>query len=723
MMDAGQIWLSCVRCAPGATALTVSAVLWVALSSLLCCAASGGVIAPMPTGKTFRNSIGMEFVRIEPGSFVMGHHGGKIPDQILDAREADGARRVGLPDDGDYDEVPAHKVTISNPFYIGICEVTNQQYEQFDPLHVYLRGKVGFSIDNDEAVIFVSWHEAQAFCDWLSRKEGLPYRLPTEAEWEYACRAGTTTLFSTGDTLPEACVKNPGSSWYPTQHRARGRAEVVPLHVGKTPPNPWGIYDMHGNVEEWCDDWYGPYEAQEQTDPVGRADGDFKVTRGGSHSTFPYYMRSANRMGSLADNKSWYIGFRVVLGEIPPTAALPPVPPARYQLDVRQDPVPRPPKGPDPDKPHFRGPVEYVKIPEGSRGPLYSHHNHDPAITECPNGDLLAVWYTTAIERGRELAVAISRLRRGEQQWEEASPFWDAPDRNDHCPVVWFDGKKTLYHFNSLSAAATWGPLAILMRTSIDNGVSWSRARMMIPEHHVRHQLISGVFRTREGYVVLPCDASPGGRGGTALLISRDEGQTWVDAGGTIAGIHAGVAQLSDGRLLAFGRGDEIDGRMPQSISCDMGKTWERTASPFPPIGGGRRLVLMRLRARASQSSKGPLLFVSFAGDPMMITDAAGKQRPVQGMFGALSYDDGKTWPKMRLVSDDGPGREAAAMDGIPFVLSRSSAEPRGYLAACQGANGLIHLISSRNHYCFNLKWLETPPPAVEPADQPQGQK
>jgi hypothetical protein len=460
---------------------------------------------------------------------------------------------------------------------------------------------------------------------------------------------------------------------------------------------------LHGNVEEWCGDWYGPYAAGDQVDPVGRADGDFKVARGGSHSTYPYYLRSPNRMGTLPEERSWYIGLRVVLGPLPPSEPLPPLPPARYQLNVSQDVALRLSKGPDPDKPYFRGPVAYVKIPAGSRGPLFSNHNHDPAITECPNGDLLAVWYTTCAERGRELAIAISRLRRGETEWEEASPFWDTPDRNDHCPVVWFDGKETLYHFNSLSAAATYGPLAIVARTSTDNGVTWSRAKFIIPEHGSRHQLVSGVRRTREGYIILACDAP----NGTALHISRDEGQTWSDPGGTIAGIHAGVAELGDGRLLAFGRGGTIAGKMPQSVSADLGRTWEYTASPFPPISGGQRLVLMRLQ-------EGPLLFVSFATEPIMITDASGKQRPVQGMFAALSYDDGQTWPKMRLVSDDGPGRDEAALDGRPFVMSYKSAEHVGYLAACQAADGLVHLITSRNHYCFNLKWLETP--AAAPA-------
>lgn len=672
-------------------------------------AAAAAVLAAMaadlPQGKRYRNSLGMEFVRIEPGSFVMGHDGSPLPESVLHDTTADGRVKVWYPRGGDYDERPAHRVTITRPFYLGLTEVTNRQFEEFDPLHAHVRGKWGFSIDDDEAAVFVNWHEAKAFAKWLSEKEGRPYRLPTEAEWEYAARAGTATLFSTGDLLPAFFLKNPDTSWYPVPGRSRGRAEVVPLHAGKTPANPWGLYDMHGNVEEWCEDWYGPYTAEEKTDPVGRAAGHFKVTRGGSHSTFAYYQRSANRSGTLPEDKHWYIGLRLALGGMPATRPLPPLPPERYQLQVRQG---KPPALRfDQRRPHFFGPVPYVKIPAGSEGPLFSRHNHDAGLAECPNGDLLAIWYTTVTERGREVAVAASRLRAGQDEWEPASPFWDAPDRNDHCPMLWYDGKRTLYHFNSLSTAATWGPLAVLMRTSADNGATWSPARLILPEHRGRQQVITGMFETKEGYWVMACDAGPGATRGSALQISRDRGRTWADPGGTIAGIHAGVAQRRDGSLIAFGRGGDIDGRMPRSISADMGKTWRYRASPFPPIGGSQRLNLIRL-------NEGPLLFISFANGPMPIRDASGRERPVRGLFAALSYDDGETWPKIRLVSDDGPGRQAPTLDAREmFTLRHSSAEPRGYLATVQSRDGMIHLISSINYYRFNLKWLETPPPAL----------
>jgi formylglycine-generating enzyme required for sulfatase activity len=617
----------------------------------------------------------MRMVRVAAGTFTMGASVTPLPQAL--------APKPYL-QFGDFDEKPAHRVRITRSFDVGAYEVTNAQYEQFDPSHRQLRGKLGFSKGDDEAVVFVSWQDAVRFTEWLSKKEGRPYRLPTEAEWEYFARAGTSTPFHTGDALPAEFRKNAKLSWYPDPAREKGD-EVVTLTVGKTTPNAWGIYDVHGNVEEWCLDWYGPYVAGEQVDPVGRASGDFRVTRGGSHSTEIYYLRSANRMGALPDDRSWLIGFRVVQAPMPVTKPLPAVGPSRYQMNVNQS-VPRDVhRGPDPEKPYFKGPREYVKIPPNSYGPLFSQHNHDPAITECPNGDLLAIWYSCVTEQGRELATAASRLRYGQEEWEPASPFWDAPDRNDHAPALWFDGEKTIYHFQGMAAAATWGALALIMRTSTDSGATWSPARLIEPEHGLRHQPVESVFRTKEGVIVLPADAITGGSGGTSIHISRDGGKSWSDPGGDIRGIHGGVTQLKDGRLMAFGRGMPIDGHMPKSLSSDMGQTWVYSTSPFPPISSGQRLVLMRLK-------EGPIFLASFGEN---------------GLFASLSFDEGETWPVRRLVTDDGPPHPVAGIDGHLFTMSRTQAEMKGYLSVCQGLDGVIHLISSRQHYAFNLAWVK----------------
>ncbi|MHC4645601.1 MAG: SUMF1/EgtB/PvdO family nonheme iron enzyme [Planctomycetota bacterium] len=647
---------------------------------VMCCPL---ISAEMPTTGQYTNSIGMKLVRIKPGSFQMGQLKTPLPSEILPMFRGRG--KVDCLTEGDYDEKPVHTVTITKPFYMGTFEVTNFQYELFDPEHKSLRGKNSFSEADDEAVINVNWYDAQAFCRWLSDKEGLPYRLPTETEWEYACRAGTTTNYHAGDILPEDFSK--GGS----------RAS---LQVGKTPPNGWGLYDMHGNVEEWCHDWYGPYPRKPQTDPVGYVGADFKVLRGGSHSTPEYYLRSANRMGQLPECKNWLMGFRVVLGELPDTRPRRMPKPERYQKDV----VTRDPtdvtKGPDRDKPYFRGPYKYVKIPVDAIGPLFAAHNHDPAIVECPNGDLLTCWYTCVDEGARELAQAASRLRWGRVEWEPASPFWDAPDRNDHAPAMWFDAPDTIYHFTGVGADGGRGRMVMVMRSSKDNGASWSAPRAIVPNFAGGHQLSEPVFRMHDGTIVLTID------GRRTLWMSRDEGLTWTNPGGDILGIHAGVAQLRDGSIFALSRSNGDRKTMPISISRDGGKTFTYEPSEFQPIGGGQRLALLRLK-------EGPLFLASFAGhgEGMEITDSTGTKRNIQGLFAAISEDEGKTWPYKRLVSDDGPGRAIECTDGGAVVLSARSAEYRGYLAVCQSADGLIHLISSRNHYAFNLKWIKTAPP------------
>ena len=214
------------------------------------------------------------------------------------------------------DESPVHNVTVS-PFFMAEVEVTWDQYWAFygntmsegrtPPETVYANNSnpnvdaisgptppFGFPDQGwgggDRPAITMTHYAAETFCQWLSKKTGKTYRLPTEAEWEYACRAGTYTLFSAGDGLPATCLRN--------QKVARD-FEPVSLKVGQTPPNAFGLYDMHGNVEEWCLDWYAPYSGEELEDPAGPLAGEFRVTRGGSHHTPEKYLRSANRMAMI----------------------------------------------------------------------------------------------------------------------------------------------------------------------------------------------------------------------------------------------------------------------------------------------------------------------------------------------------------------------------------------------------------------------------------------
>lgn len=618
----------------------------------------------------------------------------------------------------DYDEAPVHKIVLTRPFRMGNTEITNAQYEAFRPEHRLLRGKNGVSKGDDEAVVNVSYNDAVAFCQWLSKKEGKHYRLPTEAEWEYACRAGTYTQFSTGDGLPSAFQRN--------QKVVRDYAPVS-LKVGQTPPNAFGLYDMHGNVEEWCYDWYGPYLSGTQINPAGPSRGEYRVTRGGSHNTPENYLRSANRMAMIPEDKHSLTGFRIVEADMPLTYNDSAAPMSLNAENVSQNMAVW--KKTSENVPVFIPPVPFVVQPPcDSKTPFY-RHNHQPALTWCDNGDMLAIWFSANEENGRGMVVLGSRLRAGAEQWDAASLFFKVPDRNMTGSALLNDGSGTLYHFNGVEAAGDWQNLAIVMRTSKDNGATWSAPRLIAPEHAKRHQVIAGTFLTKQGWIVQACDAGPDGSAGTAVQISKDHGKTWTDpwdgapkpsfqqesVGSTIAGIHAGVVRLKNGDLMALGRSCNIKDkegkwRMPMSISSDGGKTWRYTASQLPPIDGGQRLVLMRLH-------EGPLLVVSFTDHPqrtpevdrgMLFKDSkTGEAYKGYGMYAALSYDEGKTW-KIRKLLTDGVSRHlnGGAWTGY-FDMDKTHAEPRGYLAGTQTPDNMIHIVSSRLYYRFNLAWLK----------------
>jgi formylglycine-generating enzyme required for sulfatase activity len=245
--------------------------------------------------KTVVNSLGMEFVLIPAGTFVMGSP-------------------IGEPH-RHRDEVQ-HEVTITKPFYMQTTELTLKQWRDLMGAKFFGLWKWRWRGEGDMPKVKVSWFDAVDFIDELNeRKEGV-YRLPTEAEWEYAARAGSTTAYTWGKDIE--CSKamysnNSLKEGNCVEHViAKGLTEDQPAPVRRYPPNAWGLYDMHGNVWEWVQDWYGEYPTTAVVDPKGPDSGTIRVRRGGSWFRFGWSCRSANRNTSHPGSKYNTLGFRVV---------------------------------------------------------------------------------------------------------------------------------------------------------------------------------------------------------------------------------------------------------------------------------------------------------------------------------------------------------------------------------------------------------------------------
>ena len=224
----------------------------------------------------------MKLKLIQPGSFMMGS-----------TEDKDSER-------------PVHKVTLTKPFYLGVYEVTQGQ-------RVMGTNPSNSNTSDLLPVEMVSWQDAAEFCRKLSAMEGLEYRLPTEAEWEYACRAGTTTPFSMGMTISTDEANYNGNYIYGRGVKGVYRGKT--MEVGSFAPNAWGLYDMHGNVWEWCADWFGSdyYKRSPERNPTGPAPGTYRVLRGGGWNSHPRHVRSAFRLdGHPPDYRSFISSFRVV---------------------------------------------------------------------------------------------------------------------------------------------------------------------------------------------------------------------------------------------------------------------------------------------------------------------------------------------------------------------------------------------------------------------------
>jgi formylglycine-generating enzyme required for sulfatase activity/tRNA A-37 threonylcarbamoyl transferase component Bud32 len=254
---------------------------------------------------SFTNSIGMEFVLVPAGSFVMGSSDDDMREVLADAKR--------YREDANLEwftrEQPQHEVRIAEPFYLGKYEVTQGEWAA-----VMGSNPSYFKGDDRLPVEMVSWNDCQEFVTRLNaRNDGYVYGLPSEAEWEYACRAGTRTPFSFGETITAEQVNYDGN--FPYGNAPKGKYRGKTTRVGSFPPNAWGLHDMHGNVLEWCQDgWHDDYNGA-PTDARVREQGsdNLRVLRGGSCSQFARDCRSANRFCYAPSVRGSFIGVRVAV--------------------------------------------------------------------------------------------------------------------------------------------------------------------------------------------------------------------------------------------------------------------------------------------------------------------------------------------------------------------------------------------------------------------------
>ena len=618
---------------------------------LLSVIASVFIVLPL----TAQKPVAIPMVHVKAGSFTMGAASASLPPAVTQGYGVMSTR----PAHGEWDEHPAHKVTLTHGFLIAKNLITVNEFQEFDPNYTPVPGNPGYAAG-------VSYQQAVAYCKWLSKETGKPYRLPTEAEWEYAARAGTQTPFFTGDTPPKA-----------------GQA------------NPWGLVISEG-TPEWVADWYAPYQAEAQVNPTGPLDGHFRVVRGGGLDSrhpkpgeiypamAPYFMRSANRASMAPDYQSngGNIGFRVVEAPMPPAH---PTPQRNYwfKTDVKQTPVSIT-AGPDPEKPFYETHELFPNLDGKSmpdvgwriglaRGLGITYHNS--AVQELANGDMVAAYYNSPNkEDDPDQTILIMRRRAGSDAWDMPEPWPYFADAACAAPVFWNDHGR-LWMFFGFPRLIGAPPFAFVQST--DNSATWGAIRFphfTAPIGRYVSQPINSIVRAKDGTIYIPTDSTGHGAGGlpadSVVWATKNDGKTWYDTGGRTGGRHTTLVIAKNGDLLGFGgKNSEIDGHMPLSISSDGGKTWSVRPTPFDELMSGERPSVIRL-------ADGRLFFVADYNPHHL------KHLHKDGAYVALSNDDGKTWKMKRLPAN---------------ILTV------GYVTATQGRTGLIHIVTSKNTVNYEI--------------------
>jgi hypothetical protein len=351
------------------------------------------------------------------------------------------------------------------------------------------------------------------------------------------------------------------------------------------------------------------------------------------------------------------------------------------------------------------GPLNPRRFKPSVRGPFFAE-SHGGDLLELPNGDILSVWPNYQEEnthtRDQETTAA-SLLRNGSDSWEDPCVFWEVPDRYTAGGQVALAEDGTLFHTILVPLTSGTGNNAVYWRSSSDNGRTWSRPKVFAGEYAPQYGGVEGEpDGSLSGWLI------PAGRNAVLRRYrSSDGGSTWIEEDTLfLRGSHTGAIRRSDGSLLQVvgrdvGDHDEVPNAL-RRISHDGGETWTESLTDLP------RVFALQMDG-LTQLPEGPLAYVSFAEDQEFPTSGGGSFVGT-GLFVALSYDEGETWPIKKLLTPGLPIREVPVVYGQYYVSSPWTAEPRGYLGWIRSRNGIYHVTTSANHYAFNLAWLEQLP-------------
>ncbi len=515
-------------------------------------------------------------------------------------------------------ETPRHRVTLSQGFWMGRHEVTKQQWRAVMGTSPW-SGRAYVNEDDLSPAVYVSWEDAQAFIARLTAHTGRPFRLPTEAEWEYACRAGTTTRFYWGDDPTYEKINR--AAWWRGNVFITGQKYARP--AGLKPANPWGLYDLSGNVSEWCQDWHGYYGDGPVTDPTGPATAQHRVLRGGSWLTTGGQCRSSRRNHEPPSAIHSDIGFRVAAGAV-----------ARPEA----------------------GAPEFTELFVAGAAGVNTYRI--PGMLVAPDGSLLA--FCEARKESQADAspsdIVLRRSLDGGRSWLPMQVLVRGEGKEalmNPCPVVDHTNNTIILLCDKANKVRPDHHQHFQL-ASRDNGQTWSEPVAIggrIANYDDRFNPGPGVgIQMRNGRLVIPgytgeVNEETDEEWYSRVLYSDDYGRSWI-LGLPVPELsdECQAVELSDGTLMLNLRGNMGMSCRGVAISRNGGQTWssfrwDRALNECPCQAS---IVRYSLGGRGEKSR---LLFAN----PDNVGEKFGILERTR-MTVRLSYDEGKTWPVKRLI-------------------------------------------------------------------------